>query len=933
MAFRSSSIISGADGVDAAVPVPAGVAAGDIVEVFLYKEDTGAVTPPAGFTQKAAVTSGNASQVYGFYLFWKRLTAADTGTYVFTWTATVWREAIAVAHSGRVATGDPYDGTQSGGTNDVATAFSTTNVTVLNVSATPANSGGDAVGAWTNFNGGINWTPPANYTERQDGDVSCVDTRDSITAGSTGNVTATASSSRTMKAILGVLAAPGPATVTGAIAGTLPGITGSLTGAIPQDVTGAISGALPAVTGALTGTSDALPAPFVTSVSGLHFVDQDGQPTLIRGDTVWALPVNAGRWNGGDWAADIDAYTAARAAHGFNVLYLALLGSTQNNGPADTGATFDGVLPFVGGDPGVLNEAYWQRVDYILASAEAQGITVFCDFAYSSDLNDAALSGKTNAQFTGYGTALGTRYADRPNLVWTIGGDYFDDHDTQLTNVLTALRAAGDTHLIAAENYSESTSRFDLSSNSVRQWGTDHAQFNFVYTYNVTYFGVEYGYDEASPLPVLWGDGHYDQRTTADRHLMRNLTWWAYTSGSRGAIYGAESIWNWSSGSLALVTSPPVFAGTDLPTIRDTFASYDGWHDLLPDTDSSFVTAGRGTRAVSLPSGGGGAEYNSTSPQDPYVTASVTPDGTLAMAYLPVATTITVDDGELVPGYTVAWVDPVTGAATPTTPAATYTSPGGNSVGDADWLLVFQAPTGVTGAVDGTLPALTGAATGAVSVNGATAGELPAVTGSMAGALSVAGAVAVTLPTVTGTLTGGLGVTGAIDGDLDHVTGALQAESTAAGSLAGTLPGVTGGLAGAVGSDVTGALTGTLPALTGGLAGAATAEGAVAGALPGLAGALTGFVGVEAPPVDFTATIAPARVRGRTTVAASHTGWTTGDTRAGSTAADTRSREPATVTATHEIPTYAAAGSRQDWQADDNRTGIQVGPSRDDRKE
>lgn len=888
MAFRSSSILPAADGLAAvAVPVPAGAAAGDVVVVGIYKENTAAVTgPDATWTEAAALTT-SASARGALHVWWKRLTAADTGTYTFSWSGPSFAEAVAGAWSGRAATGDPFDGAPG-------TAESTAHVTSLPVSATPAAAGGDAVGVWINFNGGVEFTPPANYTERQDGDVTTLDTRDAVAAGSTGSISATvlAAQSNFMKGFLGVLAAqPASTDVTGTLAGTLPALTGSLTGVIPEDVTGTVTGTLPALTGSLTGTSDAPPHPFVTGISGLHFVDQDGQPILVKGDTVWAFPVNAGRRNGGDWQADIDAYMAARGSQGYNAVYMALLGSVQNNGPSDTGANENGDLPFVGGDPATFNEAYWQRVDYILSSAEAQGITVFCDYAYSNDLNNAALSGKTDAEFTSYGTSLGTRYAARPNLVWTIGGDYFGTWDDQLALVLSAIRAAGDTHVIAAENNAETTSRFAPATGAVEGWGTAHAQWNFCYTYNVTYDVVEYAMGEASPLPVLWGDGHYDQGTTADRHLMRNLTWWAYTSGSRGAIYGSESIWNWDSGSLTAVTSPGVFSGTDLPTIRDTFASYTGWHELLPDTDSSFVTAGRGAHAAHLASGGGGGEYNSTSPQDPYVTASVTPDGMLAMAYLPVATTITVNDTELAAGYTVAWVDPVTGTATLATPATTYTSPGANSVGDADWLLVFTAPTDVTGTVAGTLPALTGAATATVTVRGT------------------------------------------VDGDVGQVGGGLQAEATVTGGVAGALPGLTGGLAGDVTSGITGAVTGVLPALTGALSGDATVTGAATGVLPALGGAVSGFVGDQQPAVDFTVTVNPARIRGRATPGGSRSGWATGDNRASVDAADSRERQRATTGPSHIIERATAAGTRPSWQAGDNRTSIQVGPSRDDRKD
>ena len=112
----------------------------------------------------------------------------------------------------------------------------------------------------------------------------------------------------------------------------------------------------------------------------------------------------------------------------------------------------------------------------------------------------------------------------------------------------------------------------------------------------------------------------------------------------------------------------------------------------MPDTGSDLVTAGRGTHAPLMTPGGSGGVYDSLDAQDTYVTASVTPDGSLAVVYCPVSTTVTIDDSVLVGSYTATWVDPVDPTQTQTaTPSGdNYTTPGANSAGDDDWLLVFR---------------------------------------------------------------------------------------------------------------------------------------------------------------------------------------------------------------------------------------------------
>lgn len=213
MAFRSSTGFTPGSGNSLAINVPAGAAIDDIAVVGIYKENDRAITPPAGFTQKAALAT-SASARGSLYVFWKRLDAADTGTYTFTWGAGgVWRSAACALFSGRITTGDPFDGT-------VGTAESTTAVSTLNVSTSPAAAGGDAVDFHTNFQGGNAYTAPTDYTERQDLDVIGMFTRDAVASGSTGNVTATSNVSGFQKAFLGVLAVAAAGGTTGSLAET-----------------------------------------------------------------------------------------------------------------------------------------------------------------------------------------------------------------------------------------------------------------------------------------------------------------------------------------------------------------------------------------------------------------------------------------------------------------------------------------------------------------------------------------------------------------------------------------------------------------------------------------------------------------------------------------------------------------------------------------
>lgn len=111
-----------------------------------------------------------------------------------------------------------------------------------------------------------------------------------------------------------------------------------------------------------------------------------------------------------------------------------------------------------------------------------------------------------------------------------------------------------------------------------------------------------------------------------------------------------------------------------------TVAELPGWHLLIPDHEGTFLTGGRGTYETSHPS--------------TYVTGARTPDGKLAVIYVPnAANAITLDQTSMGAGYTARWVDPANGESHAAPAAATYSRSATNSVGDPDWLLILQAGT------------------------------------------------------------------------------------------------------------------------------------------------------------------------------------------------------------------------------------------------
>jgi hypothetical protein len=125
------------------------------------------------------------------------------------------------------------------------------------------------------------------------------------------------------------------------------------------------------------------------------------------------------------------------------------------------------------------------------------------------------------------------------------------------------------------------------------------------------------------------------------------------------------------------------------------------WYDLAPDQTHGFVTAGYGSFVSnSPPATASSGRFGGND----YVTAALTADGSLGMAYLPQGGTITVAMSKLRNPITARWFDPSANtftaiAGSPFSNAGTqrFTPPGHNSAGDRDWVMVLETvPSGVS---------------------------------------------------------------------------------------------------------------------------------------------------------------------------------------------------------------------------------------------
>jgi hypothetical protein len=424
-----------------------------------------------------------------------------------------------------------------------------------------------------------------------------------------------------------------------------------------------------------TGATKATSFPSAVSANGRYLVDGKGRPFMMVGDSPQCLSANLS-------PGDMDFFFSDRAAHGFNTAWVNLLCGSYTGG-ADDGSTFHGLPPFTDFDDlSTPNPAYFAVMDTMVQLAADHGITLLLDPAETGSFRNMLKSNgveKTKA----YGLYLGERYGDAPNIIWMLGNDYQTDqwktYDPYLTALAEGIREAAPDDLKTIElNYNVSTSFDDPT------W-TPLVELASAYSYQPTYDAVLRAYDATPIKPVFMVEANYEFENntrgpnTTDETLRRQ-EYWTMLSGATGQLYGNGYTWRLNDRRWKQHFDTP--AVNQVGLMATLFRSLP-WQDLVPDQDHTILTDGFGSYDR-----GGDVLDNA------YATAAATADGSLAVVYVPTARTIQLDRSRLKPGLVAEWFDPTNGERRPA--SQPFTTPGKNSAGDPDWVLIAKTSTSLT---------------------------------------------------------------------------------------------------------------------------------------------------------------------------------------------------------------------------------------------
>ncbi len=424
----------------------------------------------------------------------------------------------------------------------------------------------------------------------------------------------------------------------------------------------AASVALPAIASTAETTYVRAPRTLAVDANGRCFVDEAGRPFFYLGDTAWELFHRL-------TYEEALVYLDDRAARGFTVIQAVALAERDGlNTP-----TPDGWLPLIDRDPsqpdvrrGPVND-YWDHVEAIIEAANARGLIVGLLPTWGDKWNLKWGIGPevfTPENAEAFGEWIGARFRDK-SVIWILGGDRNVETE-QHRAVIEAMahgvkRGDRGRHLITFHPMGGfGSSAFFADA----EWLDFHMRQNGHNTTYDAFAGTARDFAREPAKPVIDGEPLYEDhpiRFEPEKwgHSLavdvRRAAYWNLFNGACGHTYGHHSIWQMAAPDRepinhAILTWREALSapgGDDMRHAKALLQSRPGWETRTPAPSlivpSSVPTAmpGAGERRF---------------------VATLAPDGSWAMVYVPVGRRFEIDakllDAERLRAW---WFDPRTG--------------------------------------------------------------------------------------------------------------------------------------------------------------------------------------------------------------------------------------------------------------------------------
>ena len=450
-------------------------------------------------------------------------------------------------------------------------------------------------------------------------------------------------------------------------------------------------------------------------------VSSNGRFIVKAGDTSF-LPQN-------DWATqlpwklndtDAESYLQQRAAQGFNMITIYSVYGYEEVTPTWDLVNQNGDAPFTVGSNGKWDplqpiDAYWNYIGDVIDTAAAEGMSVnlMPMPGWLVQWDDAhRIFGKDLTNCYYFGNWVGQFYADKTNLIWSIGGggipDRYGDY-TPMYNAMAKGIADGVNGVISNLNgttdYSTTLMTFDSSrwTHSSSYWfqNDEWLDFNSIHEvpgregypqYNqVTEITDDYGKTPVKPTWLL-GAVFENQKSYFQAWQSRFQVYQTLFAGGFGISYGNQDVTYFNDGWETNMNSTAALQMQYVSALLNS--SSTNYQFLTRVPDQSLIVGDTG----SISGSGWYQDYSDI------IQATRTEDGKYAMIYCANGRDITVSMSKLANGTMSAkWYNPRTGDWTvisndlPSglgTDDVLFDTPGDPSDYGNDWVLVLDLVAG-----------------------------------------------------------------------------------------------------------------------------------------------------------------------------------------------------------------------------------------------
>lgn len=367
-------------------------------------------------------------------------------------------------------------------------------------------------------------------------------------------------------------------------------------------------------------TARAANAIYQISENGHHLVNSTtGEPFFWQGDTEWELLYLLS-------AEDAKALLHARRLQGFTVVQAMCDGIFPKWIAHDKLPPLQELMPWANDNPRTPNEAFFTRMDAIIAAAQEEHLLLLIG-VYSAE--DVKAKRVTLANIGAWTRWLAHRYKDVPNIVWTMYSALDPESIPLVREAVTGLKE-GDagSHLVTLHPEgapgSSSAVKAELSLNTFQSLSTGYLNYQL----------AQADYARTPAKPVVNGEARYEGEDGTTAFDVRRSAWWSYLGG---AAFSYGHINNWSPDSWREWVNAP---GAEQFQVVGAFLRSLAWWKLIPD-QSILVDGGEGAAARSA-------------------------DGDWIVAYLPTNSPVTLRLNAITSYKTalVSWINPYNGAKT-----------------------------------------------------------------------------------------------------------------------------------------------------------------------------------------------------------------------------------------------------------------------------